>query len=133
MNLIFFRLEDTSCQSLLQAANMLPVHIQGYYRQRSDIRDMVSYVKYQIIYFQVFMKASVLFILSTKLLFILDVNFQNKSSNIVVIYISDIFRPAEETIILCNIEVFVMLSYIVLFVLFITQIEEKASTFTWCM
>lgn len=39
-----FRLEDTTCQSLFQAVNMLPVYIQGYYRQRPNVRGMVSYV-----------------------------------------------------------------------------------------
>jgi len=74
------------------------------------------------------MKASVLFVLFTfcpRLIF--DINFENKNSNIVT-YTSNIFRLVKETTILSayNIKVFVMLPYIVLFALFITQIEEKA-------
>lgn len=39
-----FRFEDTTCQSLFQAANMLPVYIQGYHGQRPDVCSVVSYI-----------------------------------------------------------------------------------------
>lgn len=41
-----FRFENTTCQSFLQTANMLPVHIQSYYRQPSNVRGMVSHIKF---------------------------------------------------------------------------------------
>jgi len=60
------------------------------------------------------------------------INFQNKHSNIVMY---PIFSGSLKTIILSvyNIEVFVMLFYLVLFALFIMQIEEKTFIIACCI